>query len=148
MRPCSGYARPGRRCEHNLNYWQFGDYLGIGAGAHGKLTDAANRRIVRTERVSHPHEYLTRAVTLRMKSRREVEGQDRSFEYMLNTLRLVEGFSLADFESRTGLEASAVAEILENARRKQLLEPFAPGQWRPTPFGLQFLNDLQAMFLA
>jgi putative oxygen-independent coproporphyrinogen III oxidase len=143
----SGYAQPARQCCHNLNYWQFGDYLGIGAGAHGKLTDASSRRIVRTERVSHPHEYLGRAVGERMKNRSNVDGQDRAFEYMLNTLRLVDGFSLSHFEARTGLPASDVKGVLESARHKNLLEMLDADRWRPTAFGLQFLNDLQLMFL-
>jgi oxygen-independent coproporphyrinogen-3 oxidase len=143
----SAYARTERRCRHNLNYWQFGDYLGIGAGAHGKLTDAANRRIVRTERVAHPHEYLSRNVASRVKERRSVEGKDRAFEYMLNVLRLVEGFSVTQFEARTGMAAAAVDEVLQAAQRKQLLERIDTDRWRPTAFGLQFLNDLQGMFL-
>jgi len=144
----SGYARPDRRCRHNLNYWGFGDYLGIGAGAHGKLTDAASGRIVRTERVSHPHEYLSRNSAARVKERRDVEGKDRVFEYMLNALRLLDGFSVSHFEARTGLPASELATVIDAARRKNLLEQVDAYRWRPTAFGFQFLNDLQAMFLA
>jgi len=143
----SAYARTERRCRHNLNYWQFGDYLGIGAGAHGKLTDVVNRRIVRTERVAHPHEYLSRSVAARVKERRCVEGKDRAFEYMLNVLRLVDGFSVSQFEARTGIAVAEVDEVLQAAQRKQLLERVDTDRWRPTSFGLQFLNDLQGMFL-
>ena len=143
----SGYARPQRRCRHNLNYWQFGDYLGIGAGAHGKLTIAGEGRIVRTERVHHPRDYLSRSPESRMKNRRSIEPGDRAFEYMLNTLRLLEGFSIQHFEMRTGLPAAALAEVLESARRKNMLEQIDSDWWRPTTLGLQFLNELQGLFL-
>ena len=143
----SGYARPQRRCRHNLNYWQFGDYLGIGAGAHGKLTMAGEGRIVRTERVHHPRDYLSRSPAARMKNRRSIEPHDRAFEYMLNTLRLLDGFSLEHFEARTGLPATALAEVLDSARRKNMLERIDGDRWRPTAFGLQFLNELQGLFL-
>ena len=143
----SGYAKPQRRCRHNLNYWQFGDYLGIGAGAHGKLTDAATRRIVRTERVHHPRDYLARTPASRVKARRDVEAADRPFEYMLNTLRLLEGFSMEHFEARTGLAADALARVLEIARLRDMMERVDGDRWRPTAFGFRFLNELQELFL-
>jgi oxygen-independent coproporphyrinogen-3 oxidase len=143
----SAYALPQRRCRHNLNYWAFGDYLGIGAGAHGKLTDVANGRIVRTERVSHPHEYLSRTPAARMKDRRNLAEKDRVFEYMLNALRLLEGFSVRQFEARTGLPASSLAEVFAVAQRKHMIEQTDADRWRPTVFGFQFLNDLQGLFL-
>ena len=96
----SGYAQPQRRCRHNLNYWQYGDYLGIGAGAHGKLT--IGDRIVRTERVSAPREYLSRPPAKRLKEQRDIAGADRAFEYMLNALRL-----RTDFVSLTSKHARA-----------------------------------------
>jgi oxygen-independent coproporphyrinogen-3 oxidase len=143
----SGYAQSQRRCRHNLNYWQFGDYLGIGAGAHGKVTDAPNDRITRTERVHHPREYLAREPALRMKAQRSVDHSDRTFEYMLNALRLCEGFSIAHFEAHTGLPGDSLNAVLGAAQCKNLLSQVDADRWRPTEFGLQFLNELQELFL-
>lgn len=142
----SAYARPGRRCLHNLNYWRFGDYIGIGAGAHGKLTDVARERIVRTTRHRQPREYLRHSGAARANERRVVATSDLPLEFMLNALRLREGFSIAQFEERTGLEGAAIAATLEQARGRGLLG-FENGVWAPTDLGRQFLNDLQALFL-
>ncbi len=140
----SGYARPGRRCRHNLGYWTFGDYLGIGAGAHGKLSGEDG--VLRTERVRMPREYLARTAAGSAVTRRRVPAADLPFEYMLNALRLTEGFALADWERATGLPSSAVTATLETLARRGLLESFGDG-YRPTRLGLRFLNDLQAAFL-
>jgi putative oxygen-independent coproporphyrinogen III oxidase len=148
----SAYARPARRSRHNLNYWQFGDYVGVGAGAHGKLTSRASSErdglaIVRSARVKQPREFLRRAAGERISDRFQVETVDLPFEYMLNVLRLTDGFDAADFESRTGLTLATIASSLAEAQRKRLLEQTAAGKWRVTELGQRFLNDLQALFL-
>lgn len=141
----SAWSRPGHECRHNLNYWSFGDYLGIGAGAHGKLTIAGE--IVRTVKAPQPREYLERAARGgALGSREPVPAVQRPFEFMLNALRLPGGFANEAFESRTGLPMAAVEAILESAAERGLTVASAGG-WRPTPFGLRFLNDLQALFL-
>jgi len=115
----SAFARPGKPCRHNLNYWRFGDYLGIGAGAHGKLTDPAAGRIVRTRKTRMPANYLAAAdktITA------EVERGERPLEYLMNALRLREGFAPADFESRTGIAFDTIGEKLEYLLRDGLLE--------------------------
>lgn len=141
----SAYARPGRRCRHNLVYWHFDDYLGIGAGAHGKVSRPD--RIERTIRVRHPATYLgADAAALRVAERRVVEAAELPFEFCLNTLRLPEGFAAAEFETRTGLSFSALDEPTARAAGRGLLET-VDGRCRPTPQGLRFLNDLQGLFL-
>jgi len=144
----SAYARGGRRSRHNLNYWTFGDYLGIGAGAHGKLTmiDGAHA-IVRTTRVRQPREYLSRAADRRVVETREISAGDLPFEYLLNALRLADGFAEAEFEARTGLPFATLAGTIAVARQKGWLEQDRPAHWRPTETGQRFLNDLQALFL-
>jgi oxygen-independent coproporphyrinogen-3 oxidase len=144
----SAYARDGRRSRHNLNYWQFGDYIGIGAGAHGKLTRLGDvGAIERTTRVKQPREYLTRTADQRVSERRIVPAEDLPLEFMLNGLRLIEGFDEQVFESRTGLAFAVLDANLSEAQRKGWLARDAPHHWRPTPDGQRFLNDLQALFL-
>jgi putative oxygen-independent coproporphyrinogen III oxidase len=140
----SAYARDGRRCRHNLNYWTFGDYLGIGAGAHGKLTLPARGAIVRTIQPREPRRYLASDdVAL---ARRPVAHQELPFEFMLNALRLTEGFSAQSFCARTGLPFERVAPTLERARARGLVVNSGT-LWRASPRGLQFLNDLLIEFL-
>lgn len=143
----SAYARPGRRCVHNLNYWQFGDYIGIGAGAHGKLSLGEPIRILRTTKPKQPREYQ-RWIDAHGPAgeRREVPSAELAFEFMLNALRLNEGFSLTDFQERTGLPASAVAGPVSRALGRGLLEA-SPSGWAATELGRRFLNDLQEEFL-
>ncbi|WP_230979447.1 radical SAM family heme chaperone HemW [Steroidobacter gossypii] len=144
----SAYARPGRRSRHNLNYWEFGDYIGIGAGAHGKLSRLDEGEvIVRTTRVKQPREYMSRAADLRVSERRVVPAADVPFEFMLNSLRLIDGFDEHEFESRTGLPFATVSRTVAEAQRKGLFELDRPHHWRATPNGQRFLNDLQEMFL-
>jgi oxygen-independent coproporphyrinogen-3 oxidase len=142
----SAYARPGRQCRHNLNYWRFGDYLGIGAGAHGKVT--VGEQVIRTEKVRMPREYLRRAAAGlgNGDTRRSVPVADLPFEFMLNALRLREGFTLADFERTTGLAAQTLALGLAELTGKALMAETG-GRWRSTGLGFRFLNDLQAAFL-
>ncbi len=142
----SAYARPGRRCRHNLNYWQFGDYIGIGAGAHGKLTGPVV--VERTTRCRQPRDYLSRSAPHRLTERRVVAADELPFEFMLNALRLSDGFEIAQFEARTGLSLSAVEERLRLAEHKGLLMRGDDSSYRPTEFGARFLNELQSMFLA
>ena len=144
----SAYARPARRCRHNLNYWKFGDYLGIGAGAHGKLTDATAGRVIRTERVRQPGRYMAASrAEDRVVLRRAVADDELAFEFCLNALRLVEGFDESTFEARTGRSWATVTGVAA-ARGRGLLERTEAGYWAPTAQGRLFLNDLQAMFLA
>ena len=142
----SAYAQPGHGCFHNTNYWQFGDYLGIGAGAHGKLSFA--HRVIRQVRVREPRLYMDKALAGEaIAQETEVKRSELPFEYMLNALRLREGFALQDFVDRTGLPLSAIAAGLDEAERKGLIErDFA--RVKPTERGFDFLSDLQALFLA
>jgi putative oxygen-independent coproporphyrinogen III oxidase len=150
----SAYARRGARCRHNLNYWLFGDYVGVGAGAHGKISLGVPERVLRTEKPKQPRDYLERLRAARaprtqaaVGERRWVARADLPFEFMLNALRLNEGFASADFEARTGLGMSAAAPTLNAALGRGLVQATADG-WRPTELGSRFLNDLQASFLA
>lgn len=144
----SAYARPGRRCLHNLNYWRFGDYFGIGAGAHGKLTQVAAGAITRTVRCRQPRDYLSRGAADRVIEQRVVAAHELPFEFMLNSLRLLEGFSVSDFEARTGQARQRLDATLREVERKGLLVRASDDQWRPTELGARFLNELQAAFLA
>ncbi|MBK6748139.1 radical SAM family heme chaperone HemW [Ottowia sp.] len=141
----SAYARPGHRCVHNLNYWQFGDYLGLGAGAHGKLSFA--HRILRQVRHRQPELYMDRALAGdAVAQAHEVARRDLPFEYMLNALRLKDGFTLQDFMDRTGLPPGSIAAALGDAERRGWLE--RDGAWlRPTARGFDFLSDVLQLFL-
>ncbi|WP_294767669.1 radical SAM family heme chaperone HemW [uncultured Rhodoferax sp.] len=141
----SAYAKPAHRCFHNLNYWQFGDYLGIGAGAHSKLSFA--HRVVRQVRFRDPTRYMQQALAGNALAQdEEVARADLPFEYMLNALRLRHGFGLRDFTERTGLAITAIEAGLQEAERKGLIErDFA--RVRPTVRGFDFLSDLQELFL-
>lgn len=142
----SAYAKPGHRCFHNLNYWQFGDYLGIGAGAHSKLSFA--HRIVRQVRWREPRLYIDKALAGEAVTQEaEVSRADLPFEYMLNALRLRDGFKLQDFAEKTGLPVSALHTGLDEAERKGLIERDLTSL-RPTERGFDFLNDLQSLFLS
>ncbi len=144
----SAFARDDHRCRHNLNYWSFGDYLGIGAGAHGKLS--FQDHIERQVRVKHPKAYmvaLAGAETGRqIAETRLLSRADRIFEFMMNALRLSEGFELDLFQARTGLSQSTLASGLEAGCRRGLLERDLHRVW-PTRQGRRFLNDLLQIFL-
>ncbi len=142
----SAYARAGHRCWHNTNYWQFGDYLGIGAGAHSKLSFA--HRVARPVRVREPRLYMERALEGNaVVSADEVSRAELPFEFMLNAMRLKEGFSLQQFMERTGLPLSSIEPGLAQAVQKGLIARDAARVW-PTERGFDFLSDLQALFLA
>lgn len=143
----SAYARPGRQCAHNLNYWRYGDYLGIGAGAHGKLTLGAEQAIVRRWKLKHPTAWLSVAGTdAGIGGDERVEPAQRPFEYMLNVLRLEEGFRLEDFEARCGLGRDAIARPLAEAARRGWLQE-QDGRILKTALGGRFVNDVMELFL-
>ena len=139
----SAFARPGRRSRHNLNYWQFGDYLGIGAGAHGKVSFPD--RVTRHSRIKQPREYLSARSSLA--EDRDVAASELPFEFMLNALRLTDGFAPALFTERTGLPLLTLEKSLRKAEERGLVER----DWqriRPTERGRLFLNELLELFLA
>jgi len=142
----SAFAKPGHQCWHNTNYWQFGDYLGLGAGAHSKLSFA--HRIVRIVKHREPKLYMERAMQQEAVAQsHEVSRADLPFEFMLNALRLKEGFALSWFADRTGLPLSAIDASLVEAERKGWLQRDL-AKARPSERGFDFLSDLQALFLA
>lgn len=141
----SAYAQPGRECQHNRNYWEFGDYLGIGAGAHSKLTDAKTNQALRFMQVKHPKDYLD-------KKKREaqhlqiISADELIFEFMLNALRLTKGIPLALFTERTGLSLQDIESLLKKAKQRGLLID-QPDWICPSELGHQFLNNLVMLFL-
>jgi oxygen-independent coproporphyrinogen-3 oxidase len=139
----SAYARAGRRARHNLNYWTFGDYLGIGAGAHGKFTNAS-LDILRTTQLREPRKYL--GAVPQARSDAAVPAAQRPFEFMMNALRLIDGFDAATYAARTGLDIDALAPKLEKLRLRGLLDPTQSG-WRTTALGQRFLNEVLLEFL-
>jgi oxygen-independent coproporphyrinogen-3 oxidase len=154
----SGYAQPTRECRHNLNYWQFGDYLGVGAGAHGKITrrgsgltedlttkPAEEVLIERTTQLREPRRYL--AAGPAGVTRKVVAAIDRPFEYAMNALRLRQGFRAEDFCARTGLTLEAIESPLNQALARGWIEEPKPGHWRCTRLGLRFLNEVLQHFL-
>ncbi|MBL8305131.1 MAG: oxygen-independent coproporphyrinogen III oxidase-like protein [Rubrivivax sp.] len=143
----SAFARDGHRCAHNLNYWQFGDYLGIGAGAHGKLSFP--HRVLRQVRWREPALYMQNALAGQaVSNQHEVARRDLPFEFMLGALRLREGFAVETFRERTGLPLSAMTAGVDEAVSRGWLERDAvAGTLRPTPRGFDFLSDVQALFL-
>jgi len=136
----SAFARPGQRCKHNLNYWEFGDYLGIGAGAHGKISFPS--RITRHEQAKQPNAYLKGDPIREV----EIAASQLPFEFMLNALRLVDGFPSTLFQERTGLPFAVIQKNLEKAEHKGLLERDLQ-RIRPSERGRRFLNDLLQEFL-
>lgn len=142
----SGYAKPGRRCRHNRTYWTFGDYLGVGAGAHGKVT--ADGEIIRTVRTANPTTYLAGAEKGVFESeRRVVTDEDLPFEFALNVLRLTDGVAASRWEATTGRPLSFVEPVLADLRTKGLLVPDA-GRIAVTELGRRFLSDVQEAFLS
>ena len=142
----SAYSRQGKQCRHNLNYWHFGDYLGIGAGAHGKITLGGENRVIRRIRQRQPEAYLRNQGRDTVINERSLDNADLVFEFMLNSLRLSEGFESQLFVENTGLSLSEVLPTLQLAADKGLIQ-YDANKIRPTELGFRFLNDLQAMFL-
>ncbi|MBY7859867.1 radical SAM family heme chaperone HemW [Vibrio fluvialis] len=145
----SGYSKPGYQCQHNLNYWRFGDYLGIGCGSHGKLS-FADGRIVRTTKVKHPRGYLAAYQNLAkpyLDSEQLVEDVDRPFEFFMNRFRLIEPCPKADFSATTGLPISVIQPTLDWAIEQGYLSD-NDTHWQITEKGKLFLNDLLAAFMA
>ena len=141
----SAYSKPEYQCQHNLNYWQFGDYLGIGCGAHGKITDVDHQKIYRTVKVKHPKGYLDTSRKA-LDKLHTVTAEELPFEYMMNRLRLFSGFSLDDYQAYTGLNTDTVLPTLLQAKTKGLME-FDGTLWSVSKLGHRYLNDLLEIFL-
>ncbi|WP_430009041.1 radical SAM family heme chaperone HemW [Methylophaga lonarensis] len=143
----SAYARDGKRCQHNINYWQFGDYLGIGAGAHGKITSAAEQSIRRRVKQKLPKSYLNHAGSAEsLLADTLVEVNEVGFEFMLNALRLTDGFATPLFMQRAGIPLARINTALQKAEQLELLE-YDIQRIRPTPLGQRYLNTLIELFL-
>ncbi len=146
----SAFSQQDKQCQHNLNYWRFGDYLGIGCGAHGKITDVASGIIQRTVKVKHPKGYLDQNREP-MDHLITVSQDELPFEYMMNQLRLFSSFTLADYQQRTDLSANTIAPTLLQAQKKGLMQctdsSSVDGKWQVTPLGHRYLNDLLELFL-
>jgi len=143
----SAYAQPDRRCAHNLNYWRFGDYLGIGAGAHGKISDAANGQVHRRWKSRLPKAYMDAGGSpARIGGDSVVSAAELPFEYMLNALRLVDGVPSEDFTARTGLMPETIARAMTAGRQRGWLMD-DPQKLHTTPLGQRFLNDVIASFM-
>ena len=140
----SAYARAGRQCRHNLNYWTFGDYLGVGAGAHGKLTFAGRGQILRTVQAREPRRYL--AAPDAALARHAIAAEQLPFEFMLNALRLPGGFTCRSFEEGTGLAWDLIADPIAALRERGLLE-MTGTHCRPSALGLRFVNDMLLEFM-
>ncbi|WP_162047231.1 radical SAM family heme chaperone HemW [Vibrio taketomensis] len=145
----SGYSKPGYQCQHNLNYWRFGDYLGIGCGSHGKLS-FSDGRIIRTTKTKHPRGYLAaykNMVKPYLSDEFEVANQDRPFEFFMNRFRLIEACPKQDFIDTTGLPLSAIKDTIDWALEQQYLSE-TDTHWQISEKGKLFLNDLLEAFMA
>jgi oxygen-independent coproporphyrinogen-3 oxidase len=162
----SGYSKANFQCQHNLNYWQYGDYIGIGCGAHGKITDSKNNTIYRTVKVKHPKGYLDKNRE-HLDQLSQVSEEDRPFEYMMNRLRLFSPFNLNEYQNCTGLSSNSILAPLKQAEQQGLMQQLTPkvlqqrpqettqslvtttGQegWQVTSKGHRYLNDLLTLFL-
>lgn len=141
----SAYSQKGKQSEHNKNYWQFGDYLGIGCGAHGKITDTLKQKVIRTVKVKHPKGYLDESRDA-LDQLNDVSKTELPFEFMMNQLRLYSPFTLAQFENSTGLSHHIIQPQLQEAVNKGLLIQ-TNNDWQVTHLGHRYLNDLLALFL-
>jgi len=143
----SGYSKANFQCQHNLNYWQYGDYLGIGCGAHGKITDSQNNTIYRTVKVKHPKGYLDKNRD-HCDQLTQVSEAERPFEYMMNRLRLFSSFNLTEYQNCTGLNSNSISAPLKQAEQKGLMISSHNQQhWQVTTKGHRYLNDLLTLFL-
>ena len=141
----SGYSKAGFECQHNLNYWSFGDYIGIGCGAHGKFTQPLENRIIRTTKIKHPKGYLDVSRPF-LDKLDQVAHEDLAFEYMMNRLRLFQFIPFSEFESYTGLSINDIKQPIEIALDKKLLIKDELS-WRVTNLGHRYLNELLALFM-
>ncbi len=143
----SAYAKDKQQCQHNLNYWQFGDYIGIGAGAHGKITSPENMNIIRRAKLRSPQAYIEKAgLDTSISSTRELSDNDRIFEFMMNALRLNDGFPIQLFSERTGLDTSNFSDAINKAMDQGLMEQ--TGEYlKPTKKGRTYLNNLTQLFI-
>lgn len=141
----SAYARPGHQCQHNLNYWRYGDYLGIGCGAHGKITLPSRNSILRTVKIKHPKGYMDISRGY-LDSREQVDADDRPFEFFMNRFRLLEPCPKVDFTAYTGLPLSHIEASITEAENKGLLQ-VSQCHWQITDKGARYLNDLLALFI-
>ncbi len=143
----SAYAKNNYQCQHNLNYWQFGDYLGIGAGAHGKLSNAAEQKIMRSWKVKQPRDYLDKATSKkRIAGEKSLTRDDATFEFMMNALRLNNGFETAIFQQHVGLPVSTIEKALKQAEEKGWIN-WDLKRIKPTDIGRQYLNNLLELFM-
>ena len=143
----SAYAKEGAQCQHNLNYWQFGDYLGIGAGAHGKLTNAPEQKIHRSWKVKQPKDYLEKASTdKRISGEKTLSREDAAFEFMMNALRLNNGSETEIFQQHVGLPISVIEKQLKQAEQKEWIS-WDLKRIKPTETGRQYLNNLLEIFM-
>jgi oxygen-independent coproporphyrinogen-3 oxidase len=142
----SAYAKPGQRCAHNLNYWEYGDYLGVGAGAHGKITLPAEQRILRRARIKNPRDYQQHAGTPVAYSEEQPKPRDAAFEFMLNALRLKQGFAPYLFQERAGIPLSRIQTAMQQAEKEGLLN-WSIQRIAASPHGWRYLNDLMQHFL-
>ena len=146
----SAWSRPGSECTHNLNYWRFGDYLGIGAGAHSKITQPSLNAISRISKLRHPRAWLEAGPADLIAAREDLDPGQRMFEFFLNQLRLKQGVRTTDFEPRTGLNPDAAEPMVTSAIERGLLvaDTSESGPvWRPTELGWRFVNETQQIFL-
>jgi oxygen-independent coproporphyrinogen-3 oxidase len=141
----SAFAKPPYECHHNINYWQFGDYLGIGAGAHGKITDLASYEICRTQKIKHPQAYL-HGKQIFIETKTTLTTKQISLEFMLNTLRLTNGFPLALWQQRTNLPLANINAILEKAKDMNFID-ITDNYLKPTLLGKKFLNEALQLFI-
>ncbi|MFT6984257.1 MAG: putative oxygen-independent coproporphyrinogen III oxidase [Psychromonas sp.] len=141
----SAYSKPGFNCQHNLNYWRFGDYLGIGCGAHGKLTLPLQNKIIRCSKIKHPKGYLDSSQPFLDESN-SVASDELAFEYMLNRLRLFEPIPFSEFEDYTGLSIDTINQPIEKAIARKLLSKDT-SSWQVSALGRRYLNDLLALFI-
>jgi putative oxygen-independent coproporphyrinogen III oxidase len=141
----SAYALPGHQCQHNLNYWRYGDYLGIGCGAHGKITLPSRNTIIRTIKVKHPKGYmdLTRPY---LDQRSQIDAADRPFEFFMNRFRLLEPCPMHDFTAYTGLPVETVSAAMADAIKLELIQQ-QQQHWQITPKGARYLNDVLTLFM-
>lgn len=143
----SAFSKKNFECKHNLNYWKFGDYIAVGAGAHGKYR-LTNDNIIRYQNASNPNIYMKNIISNESSHKEKLlSNSDKIFEFMLNNLRLMSGFSIAHFESATGLKYDAIEKKLSELNNLKLMKYYPSGYWKPTALGFKFLDNLQCEFL-